>query len=56
LVRLNKLLAFHSNQDIGIIEMAMDRDKFMDAEEAIEFGLIDSVLRKRDLPVATSSK
>ena len=47
---LNELYAKHTNKDIGFIEAAMDRDKFMSPEEAQEFGLIDAVMEKRPLP------
>ncbi|VDK70589.1 unnamed protein product, partial [Anisakis simplex] len=41
--RLNELYAKHTGQDVKTIEMALDRDKFMSAEEAKEFGLIDNI-------------
>ena len=34
-------------QDVAEIEKVMDRDFFMNAEEAIEFGVVDKVLTKR---------
>ncbi|RHY27198.1 hypothetical protein DYB32_006969 [Aphanomyces invadans] len=45
--RLNRLFAKHTNKDLSVIENAMDRDKFMDAEGAIAFGLIDAILARR---------
>lgn len=45
--RLNALYAKYTGQKIGKIEEAMDRDKFMEADEAKEFGLIDQVFDKR---------
>ncbi|RHY86542.1 hypothetical protein DYB37_013634 [Aphanomyces astaci] len=45
--RLNRLFAKHTGKDLAVIENAMDRDKFMDAEGAIAFGLIDSILMRR---------
>ena len=47
---LNELYAKHTGKDLGFIEAAMERDKFMSAEEAKEFGLVDSVMEKRPLP------
>jgi ATP-dependent Clp protease protease subunit len=47
---LNELYAKHTNKDIETIERAMDRDKFMSADEAKVFGLIDEVAEKRPLP------
>lgn len=48
--RLNKVLAHHTGQDIDIIARDTDRDNFMNAEEAVAYGLVDSVLEKRILP------
>ncbi|NNC48641.1 MAG: ATP-dependent Clp endopeptidase proteolytic subunit ClpP [Sphingomonas sp.] len=45
--RLNALYAKYTGQKIAKIEEAMDRDKFMEADEAKEFGLIDQVFDKR---------
>ncbi|HBO37383.1 MAG TPA: ATP-dependent Clp endopeptidase proteolytic subunit ClpP [Pasteurellaceae bacterium] len=44
---LNERLAFHSGQPIEKIERDTDRDNFMSAEEAKQYGLVDSVLVKR---------
>ena len=48
--RLNTLYAKYTGQPIEEIERAMDRDKFMSAAEAKEFGLIDEVFDKRPTP------
>jgi ATP-dependent Clp protease protease subunit len=45
--RLNNLYVEHTGQDIETIEKAMDRDNFMSAEEAKEFGLVDEVVTER---------
>ena len=45
--RLNELYAQHCGQPVSAIEEAMERDKFMSAEEAKEFGLIDEVVESR---------
>jgi ATP-dependent Clp protease protease subunit len=45
--RLNGILAHHSGQDIDKIQKDTDRDNFMNGEEALEYGLIDSVLSNR---------
>ena len=44
---LNERLAFHTGQPIEPIEKATDRDNFMSAEEAKNYGLIDEVFSKR---------
>jgi len=45
--RLNNIYVKHTGQKLETIEAAMDRDKFMDADEAKEFGLIDEVYTSR---------
>ena len=44
---LNKLLASHTGQDLETIQRDTERDRFMSAEEAVSYGLVDSVLTKR---------
>lgn len=48
--RLNELMAFHSGQPIEKIEIDTERDNFMSAQQAKEYGLIDSVIDKRIQP------
>lgn len=48
--RLNELLAFHTGQSIETIEIDTNRDNFMSAARAAEYGLVDSVLEKRQMP------
>jgi len=45
--RLNKLLAEHTGQPIENIERDTDRDNFLTAEQAKEYGLVDKVLQRR---------
>lgn len=45
--RLNKIYVHHTGQKLATIEKAMERDNFMGAEEAREFGLIDNVVESR---------
>lgn len=45
--RLNKLMAKHSGQPLERIEKDTDRDNFLTAQEAADYGLIDKVLEKR---------
>ncbi|TQL17359.1 ATP-dependent Clp protease proteolytic subunit ClpP [Zymomonas mobilis] len=52
--RLNALYAKYTNQPIEEIEKAMDRDNFLEADEAMAFGLIDKVFDKR--PPASEEK
>jgi ATP-dependent Clp protease protease subunit len=52
---LNALMAKYTGQDVETIEKAVDRDKFMSAGEAKEFGLIDEVFDKRPSPAEEPS-
>ncbi len=46
--RLNRILSEHTGQTIDQIARDTDRDNFMDGPTAVEYGLIDSVLARRD--------
>ena len=50
--RLNGIYEKHSGKTIKQIEKIMDRDTFMTAEDAKNFGLIDQVVEKRPVPKA----
>ncbi|WP_025525383.1 ATP-dependent Clp endopeptidase proteolytic subunit ClpP [Vibrio parahaemolyticus] len=45
--KLNNLLAEHTGQPLEVIERDTDRDNFMSAEQAVEYGLVDAVLSHR---------
>ena len=45
--RLNQIYVKHTGQDIGVIEEAMERDRFLSPEDAKTFGLIDEVVDSR---------
>ncbi|OCG04710.1 ATP-dependent Clp endopeptidase proteolytic subunit ClpP [Gilliamella sp. wkB112] len=45
--RLNNILALHTGQDISVIEKDTDRDNFMSAKKAVEYGLVDAIYSKR---------
>ena len=45
--RLNKIMSKHTGQSVERIERDMERDHFMEAEAAVEYGLVDRVLAKR---------
>ena len=46
--RLNEVYVKHTGQSYEVIERTLDRDYFMTADQAQEFGLIDKVLSSRD--------
>ena len=48
--RLNQIYVEHTGQDLKVIEKAMDRDTFLTADKAKDFGLIDEVVQKRIVP------
>jgi ATP-dependent Clp protease protease subunit len=45
--RLNRILAHHTGQKLEKISKDTDRDRFLSSEEALKYGLIDSVLEER---------
>lgn len=45
---LNRILAKHTGQPLEKIEQDTDRDFFMTAEEAVEYGLVDRVLERQE--------
>ena len=45
--RLNSLLAEHTAQPIEVIEQDTERDRFMSAEQSVEYGLVDEVISTR---------
>lgn len=54
--RLNKILAKHTGQSVDRIKQDTDRDRFMDWNEAVKYGLVDKVLEKRGEVIATAGK
>lgn len=46
--RLNDLYVNHTGQTYNIIEKTLDRDYFMDSEEAKKFGIVDAVIASRE--------
>ena len=45
--RLNSLMAAHTGQTIDVIERDTERDRFMSAEQSVEYGLVDEVMSSR---------
>ncbi|MCG8364928.1 MAG: ATP-dependent Clp endopeptidase proteolytic subunit ClpP [Pseudanabaenales cyanobacterium] len=52
--RLNELLAHHTRQPLEKVEMDTERDFFMSAAEAQEYGLIDQVIERRQLSASSN--
>jgi ATP-dependent Clp protease protease subunit len=53
--RLNKILAKHTGQSVEKIKLDTDRDNFLSATDAVDYGLIDKILEKRGEPLAASA-
>ncbi|KAJ3394414.1 hypothetical protein HDU84_008410 [Entophlyctis sp. JEL0112] len=47
--RMNNLYVSHTNQPLDVIERAMERDNFMSAEQAVQFGLVDRIVTKLNI-------
>ncbi len=52
--RLNEIYQRHTGQEIEAIERKLERDTYMSAEEARDFGLVDEVVENRPVPVDPS--
>jgi ATP-dependent Clp protease, protease subunit len=46
--QLNEILSKHSGRERAVVEKDTDRNNYMNATEAIEYGLVDSILRRDD--------
>ncbi|KDX15981.1 ATP-dependent Clp endopeptidase, proteolytic subunit ClpP [Raoultella ornithinolytica 2-156-04_S1_C2] len=46
--RMNELMAHHTGQSLAQIENDTERDRFLSASEAVEYGLVDSILTHRN--------
>ena len=46
--KLNRLISKHTTTNLSTIQEDTDRDKYMTANEALDYGIIDSVLKSRD--------
>jgi ATP-dependent Clp protease protease subunit len=49
--RLNEIYVKHTGQDLDTIQKTLERDRYMSAEEAKEFGIVDEVVERRPGPV-----
>jgi ATP-dependent Clp protease protease subunit len=47
-LRLNRILAENTGKSVEEIALATERDNYLSAEEALQFGLIDKVIAQRD--------
>ena len=54
--RLNEIYVKHTGQELSVIEAKLERDTFMSAEEARDFGLVDQVVEARPPSAADAGK
>jgi ATP-dependent Clp protease, protease subunit len=54
--RLNEILIRHSGRSMDEIERDTDRDKFMEADEAVKYGLVDRLLEHMEPGIAGQAK
>jgi ATP-dependent Clp protease protease subunit len=53
--KLNEILIKHTGQNMEAIERDTDRDRFMSADEAVSYGLIDQVVSSMPRPAENAS-
>lgn len=46
--RMNELMSYHTGQPLDVVERDTDRDNFMSAQQAVEYGLVDAIFTRRD--------
>ncbi len=54
--RLNMIYVKHTNQKISAVEKALDRDNFMTSEQALDWGIIDKIIDRRESDTADNSE
>ena len=54
--RLNMIYVKHTNQKIAAVEKALDRDNFMTSEQALEWGIIDKIIDRRESESADNTE
>lgn len=54
--RLNEILAHHCGKDVSVIARDTDRDRFMSAEDAKAYGLVDHVVIRKEMPGLSEAK
>ena len=54
--RLNMIYVKHTNQKISAVEKALDRDNFMTSDQALEWGIIDKIIDRRESDAEAKSE
>jgi len=53
--RLNEIMSYHTGQPVEVIDKDMERDNYMSADAAKEYGIVDEVVKsRRDVPAAAA--
>ena len=47
---MTRILAEHTEQDVSVIEKDTQRDRFMSAKEAVEYGIVDRIISRHEPP------
>ncbi len=53
--RMNNLMAHHSGQSVEKVKEDTERDRFLTAEESVDYGLVDRIVQTRDEEASVSS-
>ena len=54
--RVNMIYVKHTNQKIVAVEKALDRDNFMTPEQALEWGIIDKIIERREIDASDKAE
>lgn len=55
IAKLNRILALHTGKTVEQVERDSDRDRFMNAEQAVEYGIVDEVLQPTKMLAAVAA-
>jgi ATP-dependent Clp protease protease subunit len=54
--KMNEILAEHTGKPVELIEKDSDRDRFLSAQEAVEYGIVDEIMRRHERIAAMPGK
>ncbi len=54
--RLNEIIAFHTGREVRAIKDEIERDRFLNAQEAVEYGIVDEVLSPEKSKLADKNR
>ncbi len=53
---MTRILAEHTGQDASVVEKDTERDRFMSAAEAVEYGIVDRIISRHERPSSGSQE